>query len=420
MSKNFQDPGVDERMTKIKRKILVLSGKGGVGKSTVAVNLAVALASKGNKVGLLDVDIHGPSVPKLMGVEGVPLRGTEHFIEPLGVHENLKLMSIGFLLRGGDDAVIWRGPMKFNVIKQFLSDVNWGELDYLVVDSPPGTGDEPLAVAQLIGNSDGAVIVTTPQGVAITDVRKCITFCRQLELPVIGVVENMSGFVCPHCKEKTEIFKAGGGEEMAGDMGVPFLGRVPIDPGIVSSSDEGKPFMGSGESTATVEAFTRISEALAERVEKRERSAGEAGKEKKEASPGDKGEEEKKAGKGEVEPAPASSKVRIAVPVTGGRIAEHFGHCEQFALIDADPASASISATEMSDAPPHQPGALPEWLEKRGANVIIACGMGSRARDLFQSKGIDVIIGASKGKPEEIAEAYLKGELQTGQNICDH
>ncbi len=420
MSKNFQDPKVDERMTRIKRKILVLSGKGGVGKSTVAVNLAVALASKGKRVGLLDVDIHGPSIPKLLGVEGVPLRGTEHAIEPLGVHENLKLMSIGFLLRGGDDAVIWRGPMKFNVIKQFLSDVNWGELDYLVVDSPPGTGDEPLAVAQLIGNSDGAVIVTTPQGVAITDVRKCITFCRQLELPVIGVVENMSGFVCPHCGEKTEIFKSGGGEEMAGDMGVPFLGSVPIDPGIVSASDDGKPFMGSGESTATVEAFTRISKALVDRVEKGEKEAGRPEKEKEEGSPGDMDREEEKTGKQEKEPAQDSSPVRIAIPVTGGRIAEHFGHCEQFALIDADSEGASISASEMSEAPPHQPGALPEWLEKKGADVIIACGMGNRARSLFESKGIEVIIGASKGKPEEIAEAYLKGELETGENICDH
>ncbi len=253
-----EDPKIKERMSDIKSKVIVLSGKGGVGKSTVAVNLAVSLASTGKKVGLLDIDIHGPSVPKLLGVEGAHLEGSKESIEPLKIDNNLSVMSVAFLLRQSDDAVIWRGPLKYKMIKQFLSDVHWGKLDYLIVDSPPGTGDEPLAIVQLLGNADGAVIVTTPQSVAIVDVRKCITFCRQLDLPVIGVVENMSWFICPKCGERTEIFKTGGGEVMANDMDIPFLGSLPMDPSIVIASDEGKPFVTSYAETETAKAFATI------------------------------------------------------------------------------------------------------------------------------------------------------------------
>jgi ATP-binding protein involved in chromosome partitioning len=167
-------------------------------------------------------------------------------------------MSIGFLLQNRDDAVIWRGPMKMGVIKQFLNDVEWGELDYLVVDSPPGTGDEPLSVCQLVKNPDGAVIVTTPQDVATADVRRSITFCRKLGLPVLGVIENMSGFVCPRCGEVTDIFKTGGGERMAREMGVPFLGRIPIDPAIDDACDAGRPFVQDRDRTETAKAFERI------------------------------------------------------------------------------------------------------------------------------------------------------------------
>ena len=243
MNDKMDQEKLNKRLSKIKHKILVLSGKGGVGKSTIAVNLAVVLAAAGKKVGLLDVDIHGPSVPKMLGIENMSLQGSGESINPLEVGDNLRVMSIGFLLRSADDAVIWRGPMKMGVIKQFLSDVEWGELDYLVIDSPPGTGDEPLSVAQLVPDADGAVVVTTPQNIALIDVRKCITFCRQLKLPVIGVVENMSGFVCPHCGERTELFKSGGGEEMAKDMNVPYLGAVPFDPAVVHAADLGEPYV---------------------------------------------------------------------------------------------------------------------------------------------------------------------------------
>jgi len=233
-----------------------------VGKSTVAVNLALGLHDAGKRGGLLDVDIHGPSVPKLLNLEGVPVNGSREALLPVEPFEGFKVMSIGLLLQGSQEAVIWRGPMKFGVIQQFLKDVAWGDLDYLIVDSPPGTGDEPLSVAQLIPNADGAVVVTTPQELAIADVRRCIGFCRQLRLPVLGVLENMSGFVCPHCGRRSEIFKSGGGEALAQESNVPFLGAVPIDPRIVASGDAGRSV--KAEAAEVYQAFQPAVEALLE------------------------------------------------------------------------------------------------------------------------------------------------------------
>ena len=252
---------LEERLCHIRHKILVLSGKGGVGKSTVAVNIAVALMLAGKRVGLLDVDIHGPSVPKMLGLEGMSVENNEGSIVPVELGQ-LKILSLGFFLRNADDAVIWRGPMKMGVIKQFLKDVEWGDLDYLVVDSPPGTGDEPLSVCQMIPNADGAVIVTTPQDVSVSDVRKSINFCRQLNMPVLGVVENMSGFVCPHCGEVTMIFKSGGGERMAEDMKVRFLGRVPLDPKIGEACDAGRPYVHHFADSPGGKAFRSIVEPI--------------------------------------------------------------------------------------------------------------------------------------------------------------
>jgi len=230
------------RLCRINHKIVVLSGKGGVGKSTVAVNLATSLALSGKRVGLLDVDIHGPSIPTMLGLENKTIEGSAGGLLPVELG-NMKVMSIGFLLHNQDDAVIWRGPMKMGVIKQFLTDVEWGDLDYLIVDAPPGTGDEPLSLCQLIDPLDGAVIVTTPQRVAAVDVRKSISFCKQVHVPVLGVIENMSGFVCPKCGEITQILPAGGGRKMASDLKVPFLGAIPMDPGIAKSGDEGRAFI---------------------------------------------------------------------------------------------------------------------------------------------------------------------------------
>ena len=246
---------IREKMSRVKHKILILSGKGGVGKSTVAANLAVSLAFEGKKVGLLDIDIHGPSIPTILNITGQKLEAVGETIIPVKIDENLKVMSIGFMLHNEDDALIWRGPMKNQVIKQFLKDVDWGELDFLIIDSPPGTGDEPLSIIQMLEDADGAIIVTTPQRVAISDVRKGINFCHKLKLPVIGVIENMSGFVCPKCGEVTDIFKSGGGEKMAKEMKVPFLGKIPIDPQIVEACDSGKPYMKHFSETQTAKAF---------------------------------------------------------------------------------------------------------------------------------------------------------------------
>ena len=264
-------------MCRIKHTIMVLSGKGGVGKSTVAVNLAAALAGRNKRIALLDIDIHGPSVPKQLNLDGAPVQGDGNTLFPVPAKSDsgsLPVMSIGFLLRKSDDAVIWRGPMKHTVIKQFLTDVDWGELDYLVVDSPPGTGDEPLSVAQLIENADGAVVVTTPQEMSVQDVRRCVVFCRQLKLPVLGVVENMSGFVCSRCGEQTPIFGADGGRKMAEETNVPFLGSVPIEPAVVVSGDEGVPVVQSHPESETAKAFDRIIDALQERIPAAEGPAG--------------------------------------------------------------------------------------------------------------------------------------------------
>jgi len=247
---------IRHRVAQIEHKILVLSGKGGVGKSTVAVNLALSLSLAGKRTGLLDIDIHGPSVPKIFNLEGQRVQAVADTILPVEVQKNLKVMSIGFFLSSQDDAVIWRGPRKYHMIKQFLKDVEWGELDFLIIDSPPGTGDEPLAIIQLLEGADGAVVVTTPQEVALADVRRGITFCRSLDLPVLGVLENMSGFICPKCGERTDIFKSGGGENMALAMNVPFLGRIPIDPQIVEACDSGQPYVDKYRQSQAAQAFS--------------------------------------------------------------------------------------------------------------------------------------------------------------------
>ena len=230
---------LQQRMARIRRRLVVVSGKGGVGKSTAAANLAVALSSRGLSVGLLDVDIHGPSIPKILGCEGASVESVGPSMLPVQVRRNLTVMSLAFFIGDKADAVIWRGPMKFKVIQQFLGDVAWGDLDYLVVDCPPGTGDEPLSIAQLVGQPGAAVIVTTPQEVALADVRRCIGFCRQAGLPIAGVLENMSVHVCPQCGIHTHLFGTGGGERLAEEMRIPFLGGIPIDPQIVACGDAG-------------------------------------------------------------------------------------------------------------------------------------------------------------------------------------
>ena len=392
----LEQKALDDRMRLIRHKIMVLSGKGGVGKSTVAVNLAVSLALAGKRVGLLDVDVHGPSIPKMLGLDDAKVQVEHGAILPVE-KAGLKVMSIGFLLQNSDDAVIWRGPMKMGVIKQFLQDVDWGDLDYLIIDSPPGTGDEPLSVCQLVKNADGAVIVTTPQDVATADVRKSITFCRQLSLPVLGVVENMSGFVCPKCGAATEIFKTGGGERMASEMAVPFLGRIPIDPAIGEACDDGKPFIYHYSRTETAKAFERIIAPMLLLSEPKTGISVVATNNKEE---------------GVV--------MKIAIPLAEGKLCMHFGHCEQFALVDVDEKAKKIIGQQLLTPPAHEPGVLPRWLHEQGANIIIAGGMGSRAQSLFAENGIKVVVGAPGDEPEKIAAAWLEGTLKAGDNVCDH
>ena len=252
-----QEKRLKERMGRVKHKIMVMSGKGGVGKTTVAVNLALTLAAKGYEVGIMDADIHGPNVPKMLGIEDERPRVSEEGITPVFVPPRLKVMSLAFLLADKNTPVVWRGPLKMGAIKQFLSDVFWGDLDCLIIDLPPGTGDEPLSVAQLIPEIDGAIIVTTPQDVALLDSRKSVNFAKELGMPVIGIIENMSGFKCPKCGEAIDLFKIGGGKRAASDMSVPFLGRIPIEVMIVLSGDSGIPFVLEHESEAAV-AFEAI------------------------------------------------------------------------------------------------------------------------------------------------------------------
>jgi len=250
---------VTKTLAKIKNRLLVFSGKGGVGKSTVAANLALAFSQKGLKVGLLDVDIHGPNLAKMLGVEDKKMGVSSEGIKAVDVNENLKLVSMSFLLQDPSLPVIWRGPMKMKAIQQFLGDVDWGKLDWMIIDSPPGTGDEPLSVAQLIP-ATGAVVVTTPQEVSLMDSRKAVAFAFKLNLKVLGIIENMSGMVCPHCGEKIDLFKEGGGKKAANELGVPFLGKIPLDPQIVISGDEGKPFIATQPGSEASKAFMKIVE----------------------------------------------------------------------------------------------------------------------------------------------------------------
>jgi ATP-binding protein involved in chromosome partitioning len=267
---DIKPPVLDEetvlrtRMNKIKHKIAVISGKGGVGKSVTAVNLAIAFAMQGHedRVGLLDADLHGPCVPTMLGMQDQKLKvgpiGAFPALGPLGV----KVVSMAFVLAGKEVPVVWRGPLKMRAIEQFLSEIAWGELDFLLIDLPPGTGDEPLSVLKLLPEMDGVIIVTIPSEVSQNVVGKAITFARQLNVPVIGIVENMSGFVCPDCGKETHIFMKGGGKKIAQEYSVPFLGSIPLDPRVCEASDMGQPFIMEYPDSPASKAFMAIVEKI--------------------------------------------------------------------------------------------------------------------------------------------------------------
>lgn len=260
-AKTKQDAAVDSSLKKIKNKYIVLSGKGGVGKTSTSVNLSMALANKGFQVGIMDVDLHGPDVPRMLGLKGMLDLSKNNKLNPIRYSDNLKVVSIESMIASKDDAIIWRGPLKYSAIRQFIGEVEWGELDFLIIDSPPGTGDEPLTVAQTILDAK-AIIVTTPQEVSLADVRKSISFCRTVKMDILGLIENMSGFSCPHCNKMVDLFGSGGGEKTAVTAGIPFLGRIPFDPNVVSCGDNGVSIQEKYADTTVARAFIELAEKI--------------------------------------------------------------------------------------------------------------------------------------------------------------
>ncbi|MBW1676421.1 MAG: Mrp/NBP35 family ATP-binding protein [Deltaproteobacteria bacterium] len=258
-----QDRVIKESLALIKHKFLVMSGKGGVGKTSVSANLAIALSKKGARVGLMDVDLHGPDIPRMLGLKGLLEVSADKRMIPKPYSDNLKVVSIESLTQDKDEAVIWRGPLKLHVIRQFISDAHWGKLDYLILDSPPGTGDEPLTVAQTIPDAR-AIIVTLPQELSLGDVRKSINFCKTLKMEVFGLIENMSGFVCPHCGKSIDLFGTGGGFRTALAMNIPFLGRIPMDPKMVQCADAGESYMEKYPDSEVTKAYNQIVEKIME------------------------------------------------------------------------------------------------------------------------------------------------------------
>ena len=396
----MQDQEIKERLAHIKNKILVMSGKGGVGKSSIAAYLAVFLANKGYKVGLMDVDLHGPSIPRLLGLRGGLLPSArEGKAVPVQFLPNLEVISIESLMGENKDlATIWRGPIKIGVIRQFISDIDWSDLDYLIIDSPPGTGDEPLTVAQTIPDAK-AVIVTTPQEISLADVRKSINFCRLVKMEILGLVENMSGLECPHCGKRIDLFKSRGGQITAERENLTLLGSLPIEPEVVQRGDLGRLDDLMEKTNPFNREFEKVVQTIIQKTEK-------------ESTPMKTDKTE-----GEIQEAAAQGVV-FAIPTAEGKLCSHFGHCDQFALIET--AQGEIKAKTMHTPPPHEPGVLPRWLHEMGAHIIIAGGMGSRAQQLFVENGIKVITGAPMDTPEALVRQYLSDNLVTGANVCDH
>ncbi len=393
---------VQQNLQRIKNKIVVLSGKGGVGKSSVSTNIAVGLANEGYKVGLMDVDVHGPSIPRLLNLAEAHPTASDQALDPIQWSQNLSVMSIGFMLPSKNDSVIWRGPIKMGLIQQFIGEVNWGDLDYLIVDCPPGTGDEPISVMQLIGTDALATIVTTPQGLAVDDVRRSINFCNHTGNAILGIIENMSGFVCPHCNQEVDVFNTGGGERLAQETGVSFLGRVPLDPQIVQAGDAGVTLLTTDPENKSSKAIHSVVQNIRDLVGKTKPGTDSTSSEKND-NPGNQ-----------------NGKTKVAIPVEQGQLCMHFGHCEQFALLDIDEAEKNIEKVEYLNPPPHEPGVLPKWISEQGADLIIAGGIGMKAQNHFQEYGVQVITGAQTATPEDIAKQYLEGSLLVGENACNH
>jgi Mrp family chromosome partitioning ATPase/predicted Fe-Mo cluster-binding NifX family protein len=398
-----QDMEINRTLNHIKNKILVMSGKGGVGKSSVAAYLSVALSKRGHNVGLMDVDLHGPSIPRLLGLKGGIQPGSiGGKAKPVRYLPNMQVISIETLMGDNKDAAtIWRGPLKIGVIRQFISDIEWSDLDYMVIDSPPGTGDEPLTVAQTIPDAK-ALIVTTPQEISLADVRKSINFCRQVNMEILGLVENMSVLTCPHCGEMIEIFKTHGGMLTAKRENLRLLGTLPLEPEVVKNGDTGNMGLLDDDQLPITREFNKIVNEIVNSAEIK-RNVSSDPQEEKELGIRKKG--------------PSNGKT-VAIPVTDGKLASHFGHCEEFAFIETE--NGKIIGTEMRTPPAHEPGVIPPWIYDQGADVVIVGGMGERAQQLLRERGIEVIVGAPMDIPESLTNQYLSGVLVTGENACDH
>ncbi|MBM4284300.1 MAG: ATP-binding protein [Deltaproteobacteria bacterium] len=373
-SKSREEQAISRTLRHIRHKILVMSGKGGVGKSSVAVALALSLARRGHQVGLMDVDLHGPNVLRMLGLKDPLDLGAGQFRLPPEVLHNLKVISIEALMRNRELAVIWRGPLKHQLIRQFLTEIQWGFLDYLVIDAPPGTGDEPMSVAQTIPEAQ-ALIVTTPQEISLADVRKSINFCQKVNLNLLGLVENMSGYSCPHCGKELPLFKKGGGERTAQTFNVPFLGALPFDPQVVEAADQGRLLELSEEQSVFFNALRPLVTYLTKVLPPTSRQ-----------EPG---------------------VLCFAVPVADGRAAPRFSQSSRFALITVK--DGQVAGQELLDTPPEL-AEFPVWLERLGVTHVLAADLGQGAREVFKRKGIEVAAPEGAERPEEAVQQYLNSQ----------
>jgi len=379
-----QEMMVREALKKIKNKVMILSGKGGVGKSTVSVCLATDLANRGYKTGILDVDLHGPSVPRMLGISGLLDIDSEKHLIPKTVMKNLSVVSIEYLLADKNQAVIWRGPLKHSAIAQFIGQVAWGELDYLVIDSPPGTGDEPLSVAQLIPDAKG-VIVTQPQEISLADVRKCITFCKHVEMEPIGIIENMSGIICPHCGKKFHIFKSGGGEKIALITGLPFLGTLNFDPDLVDAADKGKLVSYiSDEKRPYNQDFKKITDNVIKRVE------------------------ETRVEPISVEEIRRRRWIRVAIPLFKDKVAPILPQADEIAVFHVIEGRIEESARLR---PEGKHTITPADISQLKVNLVILKDIKEKAKYVFNRYKIGVVSNAPDLPPEKLIEEFLAGRL---------
>ncbi|WP_022854478.1 P-loop NTPase [Thermodesulfatator atlanticus] len=374
-----QDRRLQEQLAKIRHKIMVMSGKGGVGKSSVAVNLAIGLSLQDFMVGLLDVDLHGPNVPKMLGLRRAHLpRRPDGRIGPVVYSPNLKFLSIEPLLPEEDAAVIWRGPLKISAIRQFLSDIDWGKLDYLIIDAPPGTGDEPMTVAKTIPDAY-ALLVTTPQEVSLIDVKKSYNFCKKVKMRILGLVENMSGFICPHCGKEVDLFKRGGGERLAEELGIKFLGRIPVDPRVVAAGDSGKPMIAAYPESKTAEAFEELVRNVIAATEELYRDIQEG------------------------------RFMRVAIPVEGPLVAEDIEKAPLFAIYDIE--NGMVKVKDVLPKPEDAP--LDLWLKEQVATHVLAPSFPKKLKEQLLNMGIKTIDKiAPKMKSDMAVQDLLAGIIK--------